>query len=219
MLTASDAQVTAGPELNFRALFEAALDALPQAILVVGAHSVPLFKNAAAGELLNRRDGLLLRGGKLVASGTRAARRLASCLDDLTSNPDADERKGKWLKIERGRGMPYALFATRLRCQAPNPSAKTDPVALVVVLELDREFSIAPNVLEELFGLTRAEARLSCALLRGHRIDSAADLLGVSLSTARTQVRAIFAKLHLTRQQQLVQLLSMLTTVSPTAHR
>jgi DNA-binding CsgD family transcriptional regulator len=74
---------------------------------------------------------------------------------------------------------------------------------------------VPPEALRELFALTPAEARLCSALLNGQAIDSAAEALHVSPNTARTQVRSIFSKLHLTRQQQLIRLLSTLTSLDP----
>ena len=204
--------------LRHECLIEAVLDVLPQAIVAVDSDGTPLFKNAAAQEVLKCADGLRLKGGRLTAVRARDARRLTSCFAELAI--DKPERPGgKWLKIERRTGTPYAIFIAPLRCDPTStPAATMNAAALVVILDLDRQPNIAPEVLEELFGLTRAEARLSCALLSGHGIDTAAQHLHVSLNTVRTQVRSIFAKLHLTRQQQLVQLLAKLTTFDPRSH-
>ena len=200
--------------LEHGCLIEAVLNVLPQAILAVGSSGTPLFRNAAAQEVLKRADGLLLKNGKLTAVRARDARRLTSCFEELASE-NSERKTGKWLKIERRSGMPYAMFVAPLRCDPTLSQVAMDAAALVVIVDLDRQSNMAPEVLEELFGLTRAEARLSCALLKGHGIETAAQHLHVSLNTARTQVRSIFGKLHLKRQQQLVRLLATLTTLDP----
>jgi DNA-binding CsgD family transcriptional regulator len=189
---------------------------MPQAVLAVDQAGTPLFKNVAARDLLKRAEGLLLKGGKLTASRARDARRLASCVSEMAARKKAERQTCKFLKIEKRGGNPYALFIAPLHCEKESAHpAHEDTAAVVIVLDLDRQFDLEPKILEELFGLTRAEARLSCALLSGHGIDTAAELFNVSLNTARTQVRSIFGKLHLSRQQQLIRLLSTLTTFDP----
>ncbi len=67
-----------------------------------------------------------------------------------------------------------------------------------------------PDLLRLTFGLTRAEAALALRLLAGHGLPSAAAELGVSHSTARTHLRAIFRKTGTNRQAELARLLARL---------
>jgi DNA-binding CsgD family transcriptional regulator len=211
----SDRAAPEAEDVDLKYLLEAVINLLPQAILVVSRARIPLFMNAAAKQLLERADALLLNAGKLTARNPRDKRRLASCLEELGFDAtDGADRRGEWLRIERRSGMPYAVFLAPL-CSAVSTTFGASRPALVIVLDVGRQMSISPVVLEELFRLTPAEARLACILLRGQRIDAAAELLAVSVSTIRTQVRAIFAKLHLTRQQELVRVLSALSTIMP----
>ena len=52
------------------------------------------------------------------------------------------------------------------------------------------------------FGLTAAEARLAARLASGDGINAAAIALGISRETARTQLRAVFAKTNTHRQAE-----------------
>jgi DNA-binding CsgD family transcriptional regulator len=63
------------------------------------------------------------------------------------------------------------------------------------------------QLLTQLFGLTRAEAALATQLSRGLPLQEAADALHISLHTARTQLKAIFAKTGVSRQAELIRLL------------
>jgi DNA-binding CsgD family transcriptional regulator len=63
------------------------------------------------------------------------------------------------------------------------------------------------QTLSQLFGLTRAEAALATQLSRGLQLQDAADALNISPHTARTQLKAIFAKTGVSRQAELVRLL------------
>lgn len=72
----------------------------------------------------------------------------------------------------------------------------------------------APNerLLRRAFQLTAAEARLASSLAAGGGIDAASARLAISRETARTQLRAIFAKTGTRRQAELTALLSRLHT-------
>ena len=62
-------------------------------------------------------------------------------------------------------------------------------------------------VLQRLFGLTAAEARLACSISRGETLGEAAGVLGIKISTARCQLAKLMAKTETRRQAQLVALL------------
>jgi DNA-binding CsgD family transcriptional regulator len=62
--------------------------------------------------------------------------------------------------------------------------------------------------------LTNAEARLASALSVGHSLESASALLGIRTATARTELKAVFHKTGVSRQQDLVRLLTSLSSIS-----
>jgi pimeloyl-ACP methyl ester carboxylesterase/DNA-binding CsgD family transcriptional regulator len=64
------------------------------------------------------------------------------------------------------------------------------------------------------FGLTDAEVRLARRLRDGLSLQQAADSLGVSVNTVRNQLRAIFDKLGVQRQSDLVRALTELATLN-----
>ena len=64
------------------------------------------------------------------------------------------------------------------------------------------------------FGLTSAETRLAARLKAGRTLKEAAEDLGVSLNTVRNQLRAVFDKMGLSRQSELVQALAQLSALS-----
>ena len=64
------------------------------------------------------------------------------------------------------------------------------------------------ELLGALFGLTRAEARLARGVLTGCSAGEYAHQAGVRMATIRTQLHSIFIKTGVTRQAELVALLS-----------
>ena len=74
---------------------------------------------------------------------------------------------------------------------------------VAVVLSADGSLEIAPDQLQSAFGLTPAEARLSACLIGGETLDRAAEVLGISVQTARTYVKRVLAKTGIRRQADL----------------
>ncbi|MFN3521719.1 MAG: alpha/beta fold hydrolase [Phenylobacterium sp.] len=70
------------------------------------------------------------------------------------------------------------------------------------------------STLRESFGLTAAEARLARKLRDGRSLQEAAEEMKVSVNTLRNQLRAIFEKMGLKRQSDLVRALTELSSVA-----
>ena len=66
------------------------------------------------------------------------------------------------------------------------------------------------DVLNAVFGLSAAEARIAQLLAQGESVESAAQLLEIKPTTARSQLAAVFEKTGTRRQAKLVALLSRL---------
>ncbi|GJD61240.1 helix-turn-helix transcriptional regulator [Methylobacterium frigidaeris] len=79
--------------------------------------------------------------------------------------------------------------------------------ALLLVTDLEAERRPDPALLAPVFGLTAAEARLAALLAGGASLDEAAEALGIAVETARSQIKAVFAKTGTGRQGALVALL------------
>ena len=61
--------------------------------------------------------------------------------------------------------------------------------------------------LRRLYGLTRAEAHVALAVLRGDGLQAAADALGVTLATVKTHLQHVFGKTGTQRQTELMGLI------------
>jgi DNA-binding CsgD family transcriptional regulator len=71
------------------------------------------------------------------------------------------------------------------------------------------------TTLEELFGLTPAEATVAVRILSGRGLQSVAGDLGVTLSTVRIHLQRVFEKTDTHRQAELVRLLLTLRPTLP----
>lgn len=80
-------------------------------------------------------------------------------------------------------------------------------VAMLIMNDLEYAPHLPEGRLALIFGLTKAEAKLAARLAMGESLEEAAVALGISIGTARNQVKSIFAKTDTSRQTQLVALL------------
>jgi DNA-binding CsgD family transcriptional regulator len=78
----------------------------------------------------------------------------------------------------------------------------------VVITDPDRLTVPDEQALRDLYGLTATEARVAVQLAAGHSIQSAASVLHLSPETLRFHLKAIFRKLAVSRQQDLVRILT-----------
>lgn len=92
------------------------------------------------------------------------------------------------------------------------PAARRGAIAFVAP---DREAAgDASRMYRETFGLTPAEARLAALLKDGLSLKEAAAELGISVNTARNQIRSVFEKLGVNRQSDLIRHLTELSQLA-----
>ena len=86
----------------------------------------------------------------------------------------------------------------------------------LVVLLAEPKTGIGPpaSILEALFDLTPAEAKVAGGSGRGMSVDEVAASLSLSPATVRTQLKAVFAKTGVDRQARLVTLVTSFSTFS-----
>jgi DNA-binding CsgD family transcriptional regulator len=79
---------------------------------------------------------------------------------------------------------------------------------VLVVMPVSRAEVPSAEVIQGLFDLTAAEARVAQAVAGGKTLESYAAASGVALGTVRSQLKAVFTKTGLARQADLVSLLA-----------
>jgi DNA-binding CsgD family transcriptional regulator len=89
--------------------------------------------------------------------------------------------------------------------------------SLLVISPEDRAVVPTAEILQGLFDLTPAEARVARRIGDAQSVDAIALALGVSRETVRSQLKAVLSKTGLSRQQELISLLAgkILTTTRP----
>lgn len=182
------------------------LDSMSVGALIADQSGQVQFANAAAEEILGENDGL-----------TRRDNRIQAARSFETNNLLAAVREGQAtghgaLLIARPSGkQSYAIVVTPLTASGDTKA----PRALVFVSDLaHRNNELAPR-LSQLFGLSKAEARVAAGIAEGRRLTEIAQEFDVRMPTVRTQLRAVLKKVGATRQADLVRIVLALPPMLP----
>ncbi|PKP80546.1 MAG: hypothetical protein CVT79_14770 [Alphaproteobacteria bacterium HGW-Alphaproteobacteria-18] len=170
----------------------ATLDAVSAAAFLLSVDGRVIGASARAGGMAERGEGLRISRGRL---------KLAEAA--------AQEALDTWLRrLPSGRAAPVAVaVGPCILDLQPLPVERsglgTGPAALAIL----REAATADEreaVLRMRYGLTQAEAAIARALSGGMSVEMIASMRKVSLPTVRSQLQAIYTKLGVRRQAQLV---------------
>jgi DNA-binding CsgD family transcriptional regulator len=183
-----------------------ALERVSSAAIVIDATGRARQMNAPAQDLLG--DDFNLVQGRPAAHDSASNRRLQQLVSAaLHTAPGGaqsyppivvDRDEAPWLLVE---AMPVTAFGSDLFSSGR-----------VILLLTDLRSPLRPDSIQlcAAFGLTAAEAKLAARLASGLGIDAVAASIGVSRETARTQLKAVFAKTSTRRQAELAGLLARL---------
>jgi DNA-binding CsgD family transcriptional regulator len=158
--------------------------------------------NASAEDIVQQSPDLIVQDGMLRAR-RQADDRLLQKLVCGTRNPGASARA-----LVLGQGQPeevqiLALPASTL-AQGPFGSGRTENRIALVLARTHEAPVLEADEVADLFGLTRAEARVAAALCRGSSVKDYAAGRGLAEGSARNQLKQVMAKTNTSRQSELV---------------
>ncbi|MBF0093163.1 MAG: DNA-binding response regulator [Alphaproteobacteria bacterium] len=178
-------------------LAAAALDVLPFATIAVDRAMTVVFTNRRGAELLVEGDAIMIDRGGICRANT----------------PDASKTFHAAVAAVASSGQPAVLALAGRSGQEHSvliePAEATTPgaIAILFIRELDAIVLPDPEAIRTLFHLTASEARLAHVLASGQDVKEAARSIGITPSTARTYLKAIFMKTGVNRQSELIRLL------------
>lgn len=111
-----------------------------------------------------------------------------------------------WFVVHRPQRRPVVLHTVVL------PDLKLEgPHTVMILVDLDTIPVCNDSLLQEIFKLSHAEARLAVLIPGGATVTEAAAALRVKVSTVRTQLASIYAKTGTRRQAELITLVGRLS--------
>jgi DNA-binding CsgD family transcriptional regulator len=184
-----------------------AIDRFPTGVTLLDARGHLLLANRGARQIFTQEDGLALDGTAVRAASANDDLALRRAIGRAVEAAVAGRLiESAVLSVNRRSGRrPYAVMVGPLRPHTGDPTA-ADAVVVLYLADLEQGALRRREVLRELYGLTEAETQLVELLCQGSSLDEAAGARGVTMNTARSQLKQVFAKTHTSRQSELVRL-------------
>jgi DNA-binding CsgD family transcriptional regulator len=155
-----------------------------------------------------------LSGGRLRAKDGASDSLLQKLLASACAAQAADRRSSTLEPVVVARFPRRPLLVEALPIRAGFADAFSGAAALVTITDIASRPRPSAKLLSAAFALTPAEARLAVSLVGGATLDLAAEAVQITRETARTRLKAIFAKTGTGRQTELVALLSRLPSAA-----
>lgn len=193
-----------------------ALDRLAGGVLLFQGDGGVVFANSAARRILDRRDGLSLRGRPdgepamdLLVHGLRQQEALDEAIRESVARQLLSTRHfAKAITISRpSRRTPFTLNFSHLPASNEFGRAHDTPRAIAFLNDSTRSIRINAALLKLAYGLTAAEILVAELIANGHSTEEVALARCVSANTIKTQLRAIHGKTQTGNRATLIKLL------------
>ena len=204
-LIAPAASIALQMGLNVAEQVAHALDRIGHAAALVGQHGRIVRMNARFDGLIGR--GFFLRHGRIGSDFPQAESELAAAIHravhfEASSDPSAP------IVLPRHNGRrPLIAHVAPLFGAAEEALLLARAIVLLTDLE-DGPPPPSTSVIQRVFGLTPAEARLAARIASGETLNDSADAEGITRETARSRIKAIFEKTGTRRQTELALLIA-----------
>lgn len=170
----------------------------------------PFRLNAKAEHLLG--PVIQVTGGRLDAADKSADSLLQRLVGHILAR-DALEGRGAPVAVALPRELGRPLVAYGIPVVRSAHDVLQQAKAVVVIVDPDEHREPADIVLQHTFNFTRAEIRIARGLARGEDPKQIAEREGISIATARAQLKSVMAKSDTHRQSELVAVLARLSLV------
>ncbi len=187
------------------------LDLVRHGAILVALEGRPHLANRVALAILEKRDGISMARGEIVADRASDTYLLHKLLHDAITSPASGEPQDSPMMLRRETAQTPLVVRV-----VPGPELHSWPgtsgrTALLKLYDQDMGMLVDEGALSRIYGLTRGEAALARHLIQGISLEEAAEKLFISPHTARTHLKRIFMKTDTHRQPEF--LVRMLLTV------
>jgi DNA-binding CsgD family transcriptional regulator len=171
---------------------------------------LPAAAVTGAGRAVAVNPGFLTSGA-MVAVGAQdqvqfSSRTAQTMFMEALANPTSLSRTGRSIAIA-GTLRHAPLIAHVLPLRLSGLDVFAGAVSILFLTPITQQHGPKPELLQALFDLTPAEARVAGMLVDGMSLETISETHGVTRNTVRTQLKSVFAKTGVDRQVDLVRLL------------
>jgi DNA-binding CsgD family transcriptional regulator len=189
---------------------EVALDViagLGVGVIIVATSGRLLFANCVAERALQDGRVLSIRKGQLRSRDPRQQQTLERMIGEAAQTSAGQGLgTGGVLRLSIN-GRALNLLVSPLRSATMGYGTGV-PAAVLVFSDPDQPSDVSEETLGAAFQLTKAQARLLAAILRGQNLREYAASAGISINTAKTLMQQIFEKTGCGRQTDLIRMIA-----------
>jgi DNA-binding CsgD family transcriptional regulator len=184
---------------------ETALGSIETAVFVLDRAGVICYSNAAGEKLVEKRDGLNVRLGRLFSDDPSAQNSLAELLQKALTAKGA--RGGSVSVPRRYSKRPLLLRVMPVPQSSEYWLNSAQPCAILFISDPDSRTAADAGEAMDAYGLTSSERKLLNELVAGRTLREAAEILNITRATSRNRLARIMAKTDTHRQSELIQLI------------
>lgn len=180
--------------------FASVLEHLPIGMVVTDVDGRVYAKNRCFDEQLNGDGRLRIHAGRLGISVPEEHKQLTALMRDVVnSSQDSEPLQSRALRLTGAK--PVSLLISPF---VAAENLLSSPRIIIFVAANAAQVKVEPKSLQAIYGLSRAESRLTVAIVNGQSLEEIAELYHVSKHTLRTQLKSIYRKTDCRRQAELV---------------
>lgn len=182
------------------------LHQMPVGVILLDGRGQVTLMNKVAEKIVAQRDGLTATQNGLRAASKREHDALSALIhQSAATSLGKGLHPGGVLRLARPT-LKRPLVVQVIPFHSQSLSFGKSSVAVIVFVSDPDVLPPPPSHLGCAYGLTSAEATLATHLAQGKSVESAAEEMRITLNTARTHLKHIFAKTGVQRQSDLVRL-------------
>jgi DNA-binding CsgD family transcriptional regulator/PAS domain-containing protein len=190
---------------------EQIMEQRPYGVIFLDEFHRPAFLNRRAETLIRLHPQLDIRDGQLITNTSERTMRLHKLIGEAVNTALGNGLGvGGTLQLPATASIEVALTLIitplRLSTETFGLSGPRFAAALFICSPSEHQ-EINLLLLQDLYELTPAEARLAVELANGYPLEAISERFGISKHTARTQLKTIFLKTGTRRQAELIKLL------------
>jgi DNA-binding CsgD family transcriptional regulator/PAS domain-containing protein len=183
------------------------LHQMPVGVILLDGTGRVVVMNTVAEEIVAQRDGLTASQGSLRAASKREHDALSALIHQSAAiSLGKGLHPGGILRVARPT-LKRPLVVQVIPFHSHSLAFGKSTVAVIVFVSDPDALPPPSSHLGCAYGLTPAEATLATHLAQGKSVESASEEMRITLNTARTHLKHIFAKTGAQRQSDLVRLL------------
>jgi DNA-binding CsgD family transcriptional regulator len=155
-------------------------------------------------------DAFIVRNGYLTSWDPQASSLLAETIERALAYGPVVERVTRPVAVPRRNGRPPLLVRVVPISGAAHDVFMLARAVLIVADPTDARSSTVETI-ATMLGLSGAEARMALQIASGQRLQDIADIERITIETARSRLKSVFAKTGTHRQVELAVLIANLS--------